>query len=268
MSQKISPLGSRENEFLLSMSANGKQIFRLPEARKFWGSPHNTRIALHRLMSKRWLLPIERGVYLIVPFEAGKEQLWTKDPYLVASELSNPSAISYWSAIRHWNWTEQVPRIVYVQTTRRRNTLRPVIFGVQYEFVVVNKKKFFGHVAEWREGHTVLITDKEKTLIDCADDVERAGTIEELAKAIKAGVPDISWPKFHEYLSRFPNGAVKKRLGFLIETLVANLPPQAKPVLHAMQSSLTAGIVPLQPSKSDSGRISARWRVRVNARLG
>jgi restriction endonuclease S subunit len=44
------------------------------------------------------------------------------------------------------------------------------------------ERKFYEHVKEWRNGKSVLINDKEKTLVDCADDVERAGSIEELAK--------------------------------------------------------------------------------------
>jgi predicted transcriptional regulator of viral defense system len=139
---------------------------------------------------------------------------------------------------------------------------------VQYQFVTVSKSKFYGHIKEWYKGKPVLITDKEKTLVDCADDVERAGTIEELAKAVKSAVNEISWPKLNEYVARFPNGAVPKRLGYLFEALIAELPSEAIQVLSTWQGSLSAGVVPLQPMKSKTGKISTRWRVRVNARIG
>src|SRR5437879_4359895 len=141
---------------------------------------------LRLLERKGWIARIERGKYLVIPLEAGPERKWSEDSYLIAAELVQPAAISYWSAIRHWNWTEQIPRIVYVQSTSRKKNPRRTVFGVQYEFVTVNKRKFYGHVKTWHNGNAILITDKEKTLIDCADDVERAGSLEELSKAVKA----------------------------------------------------------------------------------
>lgn len=267
MGKSITYHGSKEDEFLITFAGKGKNFFTLSEASVFWGSAHNTKIAIHRLIKKGWLKQIGKGKYLIVPLEAGKEREWSEDPYIIGAELVQPSAVAYWSAIKHWNWTEQIPRIVYVQTTKRKSNPTPKVLGVQYEFVTVDKWKFFGHIKEWRSGKSVLITDKEKTLIDCADDLERAGSIEELIKAVKSSSPEISWQKLNEYATRFPNGAVMKRLGFLFETLVTNLSPEAKSTLDKWQQSLSAGIVSLQPSKQKSGRINTRWRILVNAEV-
>lgn len=267
MAKKIATLGSKENEFLSTLAGNGKNIFTFRETAEFWGSPHNARIAIHRLVRKGWLKQLEKGKYLIVPFEAGMQRQWSEDTYIIAHELVSPAAIAYWSAIRHWNWTEQIPRIVYVQTTKKKSNQRPKVLGVSYEFVTVNKRKFFGHVKEWRNGKAILITDKEKTLIDCADDVERAGGIEELSKAVNAGVSEISWQKLNDHVHQFPNGAVTKRLGFLFESLVSDLPEAGRNVLAQWQRELSAGIAPLQPSGRKSGRVVTRWRIRVNAEI-
>lgn len=266
---KIIPqIGSREYAFLLEFAGNGKNFFTLGEAVAFWGSPNNARIALHRLLRKKALAQIERGKYLIVPLEAGTGRRWTEDPYLVANALVQPAAIAYWSAIRHWNWTEQIPRIVYVQTTRRKNKHISTVFGVKYEFVTINERKFYGHAKEWRNGRLVLVTDREKTLVDCADDVKRAGTIEELAKAVKAASGEISWSKLDSYVDRFPNGAVRKRLGYLFETIVPKLTEESQSVLSSWREKLGQGIASLEPLSSTKGRINTRWRVRVNVRLG
>ena len=264
MSKNVRSVGARENAFLMGLASAGKGIFTIKEAVAFWKSPHNAKIAVHRLVTKEWLVPIEKGKYLIVPLEAGVSRKWTEDPYLIAQALVQPAAIAYWSAIRHWNWTEQIPRIVYVQTTARKKNPRRKVLGVQYEFVRVPKSKFYGHVKEWRNGKAVFITDKEKTLVDCADDVERAGTIEELVKAVNAASSETSWKKLNEYVHRFPNGAAKKRLGYLFETLVPALSGEAKKILGVWQAELTAGIVPLQPSTRKGGHAVTRWRVLVN----
>lgn len=268
MQKNITQLGPREAEFISQLAGNNSGILSLHEAVNFWKSRKLAYDVLQRLERKGWLERIEPGKYLIVPLEAGPERKWTEDPYLVASTLVQPSAIAYWSAIRHWNWTEQIPRIIYVQTTRRKNQKQRTVFGVRYEFVTVNNRKFYGHTKEWRNGKLVLVTDKEKTLIDCADDVERAGTIEELSKAVKSAAREISWVKLDQYAKRFPNGAVAKRLGFLFEKLVPDLTGDGKSVLSSWQKDLSAGVVPLQPIKSRRGKISTRWRVLINVRFG
>jgi len=264
----ITQLGPREAEFISRLASKNTGILNLRDAVDFWNSRKLAYDVLQRLERKGWLARIEPGKYLIIPLEAGPERQWTEDPYLVAGAMVQPSAIAYWSAIRHWNWTEQIPRIVYVQTLRRKNQMQRTVFGVKYEFVTVNPRKFFGHAKEWRNGKQVLVTDKEKTLVDCADDVERGGTIEELAKAVKSSAGEISWETLNAYVTRFPNGAVPKRLGYLFETLVLALPGEATEVLASWQSTLSAGVVPLQSLKSKAGKISTRWRLRVNVRLG
>ncbi|MFH2004853.1 MAG: hypothetical protein ABIK27_09035 [Bacteroidota bacterium] len=207
MKKNISELGPKEAAFLSQVASLENHQFTIKSAIAFWSSAE-----------KGWIARIERGKYFVIPLEAGPERQWSEDTYLIATASVHPAVIAYWSAIRHWNWTEQIPRIVYVQTTKRKSYRLREVFGVQYEFFTVNKRKFYGHVKEWRNGKSVLITDKEKTLVDCADDVERAGSIEELAK-------------LHEYTTKFPNGAVKKRLGYLFEKLVLNLSPEMQNIL-------------------------------------
>lgn len=265
--QSIAQLGRKEAAFLALVASSKSHQFSIKNATLFWGSPEMAWKKLRILERKGWIARIERGKYLVIPLEAGPERKWTEDSYLIATELVQPAAIAYWSAIRHWNWTEQIPRIVYVQTTSRKKNPRRTVFGVQYEFVTVNKRKFYGHVKEWRNGNAVLITDKEKTLIDCADDVERAGSIEELSKAVKAAASEISWLKLNEYVRRFPNRAVIKRLGFLFESLVTNLPQDGTNVLAQWQRELSEGVSPLQSAAKRRGRVVTRWRVLVNAKI-
>jgi predicted transcriptional regulator of viral defense system len=265
MSKNISSLGNRENEFLMNFAGSDRNIFSFQQAAEFWGSASNTRIAIHRLVKKGWLYPIEKGKYMIIPHEAGTERVWSADTYDIASEIVQPAVIAYWSAIRHWNWTEQLPRIIYVQTTSRKSKARRTILGVQYEFVKINNDKFFGNVKQWYGNRTILVTDKEKTLIDCADDVRRSGSLEELIKAVIAGANEISWEKLGTYSDQFPNGAVKTRLGYLFEKLVAELPITAKNLLNKWQSELTAGISPLVSGGRKSGTISKRWHILINS---
>lgn len=250
----------------MQLSATGSSIFSFEEAKSFWESSQYAKVALHRLVRKRLLIQLERGKYLIVPLEAGPERKWTEDSFLIANALVKPAIIAYWTAARHWNWTEQIPRIVYVQTTARKRRPRRTVLGVRYEFVTVPTRKFFGHVKQWVSAKSILVTDKERTLLDCADDVGRAGSIEELVKAVTSAASEISWKRLDEYAQRFPNGAALKRLGFLFENLNIPLTEESKAVLESWRGRLTSGIADLQPSGQRKGKIVSRWRVRVNAK--
>lgn len=265
MLKNISELGPKEARFVSLSAAKDGGFFTLDEAIQFWGSRKMAWNILSRLQKKGWIERIERGKYFVIPLEAGPSREWSENPYLVASALVHPCAIAYWSAIRHWNWTEQIPRIMYLQTTRRKSRPRRTICGVEYEIVTVSKRKFFGHAKQWHAGKAFLVTDKEKTLIDCADDVERSGSIEELAKAVVHAAKEISWEKLDRYADQFPNATVKKRLGYLFETLVSDLPQEAQDVLPKWQGELAAGISPLLTKGGTKGKISTRWRIRINA---
>ncbi len=265
--KNITQLGKREAEFLALMSSKNAGAFAFVESVGFWKSQELAKKKLHLLEKKGWLARIERGKYLVIPLEAGPARQWSQDEYIVAQSLVQPAAVSYWTAIHHWGWTEQIPRVVYIQTTKRKKSRKKDVFGVTYEFVTVPKRKFFGHSKEWRDGKQILVTDKEKTLVDCADDVERAGGIQELVKAVKAASKEISWALLNEYADRIRNGAVKKRLGFLFETIVPHLSQEAESVMESWRNSLSAGIAPLYPSLGRKGKISTRWGIIDNVGL-
>lgn len=267
MSKDITELGPKEARFISLFATKNNGFFRLEEAVEFWKNRKLTYDLLWRLEKKGWIERIEKGKYIVIPLEAGPKRKWSADSYLIANFLVEPAAIAYWTALRHWNWTEQIPRVVYVQTTKRKSTSRHKVFGVEYEIVTVSKRKFFGHVKEWRDGKVCLITDKEKTLIDCADDVKRSGSITELAKAVKEASREISWARLNDYLERFPNGAVKKRLGYLFEKLSLQLSPEAKNVLERWQRGLTKGISVLYIDGPKLGKISTRWKILVNSEV-
>jgi ABC-type antimicrobial peptide transport system ATPase subunit len=68
---------------------------------------------------------------------------------LIACKLAEPACVAYWSAIRYWNWTEQLPQMTYMQTTQRKNSRQKSIFGIRFEIVTVPGKGYFGMIKQW-----------------------------------------------------------------------------------------------------------------------
>lgn len=263
MTRNITSLSSEEADLLLSLASEEKTIFTIEDAYRHWKSDPSTPLRLHRLEAKGWLERLERGKYLIVPFEAGPERQWTEDAYVLASFLIDPSAVAYWSALHHWNMTEQVPRVIYVQSTSRKFTSRKEVLGIRFWFVKVASRKFFGLHRQHVDHKRYSVTDREKTLIDCLDRPDLAGGIPEVSKALLAS-PSFDWKRIDEYLERFGSGAVVKRLGFLADSMQVQVPDR-EDRLGRWQSWLTAGLSKLDPSSPrQPHRIETRWGIRVN----
>ena len=69
----VKTLSERETRLLTTLSAAGKQIFATQDARDVLGSSANVNQVLSRLRHKRWLKRLSKGLYLILPFEAGMD---------------------------------------------------------------------------------------------------------------------------------------------------------------------------------------------------
>lgn len=264
MARNITQLGRREVEFLSRLASRGREIFTVEQARRYWETPQDTRKRLARLEAKGWLERLERGKYMIVPLEAGPERAWSENAFVVASWLLQPSAVAYWSALQHWHLTEQVPRVVFVQSTARKFQRQKRVLGVTYRFVTVNERKFFGLKKESVDHKAFSVTDREKTILDCLDRPDLSGGVGEVARALGSSAEDLDWERMTAYAARLGVGAVMKRLGFLVDALDLEIPDRDAR-LARWAHMLTTGISKLDPSSPrNPHRIDTKWRVWVN----
>lgn len=262
--QNITGLSDTEAALLTTLAARDKDIFSTDDAYDVLGEGRATRETLERLADKGWLERVEKGKYLIVPLEAGPDRSWTEDAFVIAHHLVEPGAIAYWTALNHWNLTEQVPRVTYVQTPARKENRRPEVLGMRFRIVRIKGERFFGLHRFTAGDTTVQVTDREKTVIDCLDRPELSGGVVEVAGGLREGDGEFDWNRMTDYLRRFGSGAVVKRLGFLAEALELGHPPGPE-LLEEWQGLLTAGISKLDPSSPrETHRIATRWRVEVN----
>lgn len=255
-------LGPRERLFLTSIASEGKRIISFDQALPYWSSANQTRKALSRLENKGWLQRLERGLYLLIPLEAGPDGNWSEDPLVIATQLVPRGAAAYWSALHYWNLTEQVPRTIFVQHVSRRFSSRSVILGVRYQFVTVMPERFFGIITRTSNGLNFRITDREKTIVDSLARPQLCGGMLLVSEALRSA-DEVDWNKLTNYLERFGSGAVYKRLGYLIERLGIDI-PDGDQLLEEWRGKLTQGIAWLEPGGNKEGPVRTRWRIRVN----
>ncbi len=265
MRSNIKSLSAQEAEFLSNLAADENTIFTTAQAQEYWGEPAYTANILSRLVRKGWLRRLERGVYMLLPLAAGPERVWSESGLTIAARLVQPAAVAYWSAMHYWQMTEQIPRTVFVQSTRRKRALE--VAGIHFQFVTVREARFFGVVQHTVGGKPMCVTDREKTLLDAAARPDLSGGILQLVQALQAARTDINWDQLDEYLTRWGGGVVVKRLGYLIETLALPLPGR-ETRLKRWQGMLTQGISLLEPGAGKQGATVTRWRTQVNVDLG
>ena len=253
-------LSKAESSLLASLAEEGKNIFTLSDITgRISGSYKNAKVIANRLVKKKWLIPLTRGTYLIVPLEAGVKSEYTEHEFVIASHLAKPYYIGYWSALNFHGLTEQVPMTVYVVTTKRLKDR--TILDTRYRFITLIKRKFFGYEKEAVSNTNVNISDMEKTLADCFDHPEHCGGISEAAKALWNAKDEISMEKGIEYSLKMGNSAILKRLGFLLELLQIDVEEE---FMRKIMKNLKKGYVLLDPLEESKGSYSTKWGLLVN----
>lgn len=255
-------LSKKEIYLLSKLSMKGRNIFTVDDAMEILNYSRKTAANfVGKLVNKKAAVSLAKGKYLIVPLSAGAESNWTTNSFLIASNLVKPYYIGYWSALNYRDLTEQAPSTVFVATTKRRKDRK--IQGVKYKFITLVESKFFGFTPASK--NKVNISDKEKTIVDCLDHPEYCGGVVEAVKGIWNGRDDISLEKLVDYAERAGNGAVLKRLGYLLELLELQA---SKNLLNRLQESITKGISLLDPIGPKEGKCNTRWNLRINRSRG
>lgn len=256
-------LSKTESYLLSKLSEDGMEIFTASDAAKALNKSHaECRKIISNLKAKKWVEKIEAGKYLIIPLSAGVKPKYTEHEFIIGSKLAEPYYVAYWSALNYHHLTEQIPFSVFVATTKRKSKRK--ILDIDYIFVTLSKKKFFGYIPANIAGKNVYISDKEKTVADCLDHPEYCGDITEAAKALKSS--DLSYEKIVSYALKMGNATILKRFGYLSEAMHLKLDVMLK---KKMLANITKGYSILDPSvKSRIGKRNERWMLLINRKIG
>jgi predicted transcriptional regulator of viral defense system len=216
---------------------------------------------LARWRSQGFLKRLRQGVYAPVPLAAlGQEQV-LEDPWVVVPELFGPAYIGGWSAAEHWGLTEQLFRSVCVVTTRPIRSKEQTIQGVPFVLKHTRKAAVFGLKGVWRGQIRVDISDPAKTIVDMLDDPGLGGGIRHTNDCLNAFLTEGGTPaeELIATAERLGNGAVFKRLGFLLERRGG--PTE---LIASCRERFTTGNARLDPAIS-CRRLVKRWRLWVPA---
>jgi predicted transcriptional regulator of viral defense system len=203
---------------------------------------------------------VARGLYVPVsPRALGQSQV-LEDPWILVPELYAPGYIGGWSALEHWELTEQLFRSVCVLTNKRTAYGQQEYQGVGFFVKYTPEKNLFATKTLWRESTKLLISDLPKTVLDVIDDPYLGAGLQHTVDCLmefkkRDNAQEIS--RMIEYAQRLNNGALFKKLGFLAERLEFD-----KSFIAACAARLTTGYAYLDKSAKNN-KLATKWRLWV-----
>ena len=212
---------------------------------------------VHRGVAAR----LKPGLFILVPFELGREREYLGNPLVVARELAGDDDyyVSHASAMDVHQMLTQPQLVVYATTPR---AIRPrTVLGTEFRFVRSKPDHVFGVAEHWAtKTEKVRVSDLERTVLDGLKQSEYCGGFSEVAKGFWMRRDDIDAGRLVDYALRLDVGAVLRRLGFLLDLFNVDAPHE----LDRLRQRLTTSYAVLDPMLPVEGKFLARWRLRLN----
>lgn len=253
---------SKKESFLISSLARGnKNVFTIEDARGI--VKDNTKKIMHSLIQKKWVLPLKRGLYVIVPLDIGVRgaDSFVMHNFVIASYLTEPYYIGFWSALNYHSLSDQIPRTNYIATTKARKPLN--ILDSTFQFVKLERKKLFGTTEIEIEDRKIEISNPEKTVADCLDHPEHCGGIDEIARSIYFSHRELDFETIREHALKMDNLTIMKRLGYILEK--TGLLENYMKIFEDFKPS--KGYPALDPISLRKGRHNKKWGLLINWEL-
>lgn len=263
---KLGGISKRNREMLAILNRKAKGPFDIDFVTEVLNLPRGKARNLVTLwVSRGWLTRIKRGLYSTVSLGAIRPEAQKEDTWVVADTIFAPCYIGGWSACEYWDFTEQIFNDVAVFSTRRFNMKVKEVQGTRYIIKTVDKRRFYGLKPVWRGTTKILVSDPARTIIDILNDPKIGGGIRNVADMLNEYFDSDKRDDriLIEYLSKFHNGVVYKRLGYLMEYLEIKAPD----IIRNCDELKSSGYSKLDPTLPSKGKILRRWNLRLNVNL-
>ena len=216
---------------------------------------------LARWQEQGWLKRVGRGLYAPIPIDALSTEQVLKDPWVLVPALFSPGYVGGWSAAEHWDFTEQIFRSVFVFTARHIRARERIVQGVSFTLRHIREDAIFGTKVLWRDHSRVAIADKHRTILDMLADPAAGGGIRHTQSCLYVYLRDreANPDTLIAYAEKLGNGAVFKRLGYLISQI-----PGYEQLAFACRARLTQGNAKLDPALP-CRRLVKTWRLWIPA---
>lgn len=227
------------NEKQILKKLKEKSVFNFKEMQRILDSSKNyTKVVLNRLAKRGTIKKIKKDAYTIYD-----------DIYIISTNLTYPSYLSFWSASSYKGYTEQILNTIQIATSKR---MKDFLFqGYKIEFVKINS--IFGYEKIKTDFGEMFIATNEKLIIDALENQKRMGNFDEIEKIIKNS--KINKMKLLDFLKRNNKDSTIKRTGYLLEKI--------KKIDLSKEFKLNTNYIKLNKLSKKTTKLNSKWRVRI-----
>lgn len=258
----LKTLGPLAASLVTTLHERNQMMFDVQDVETIAGlSDASARSFVRSLVDRGVATRLKPGLFVLVPYELGKETEYMGHPWLVAKALAGGQNyyLSHGTAMEAHQMLTQPQLVVYVSTTTPKRTQS--IKGTEFRFVRCVKQQMFGIEEQWAtKQEKVRVSNIERTVIDGLKQPNYCGGITEVAKGFWMQRERINPDRLVEYAVRLNVGAVIRRLGYLLDLYQLGTDKTAK----TLSRRLTNTYVPLDPILPSRGKHLHRWRLHLN----
>jgi len=259
-------LSTKESRVILALTEQGRRDATREEIIGLLGStPKAADAVIAGLRKKGWLERAAWGKYLLVPFEQGPDALGDSNLLALASRVADRYYLGFGTAAAHYGLTTQHRKVIFLVTPSKLRSRS--LGGARLRIIHQTAKKFFGFESVDVLGQKVMMSDREKTALDCVDHPELAGGIGEAAAVLASASRRFDWTKAAGYVDRFSSSPLPHRLGWLLDHVKADVPQEIR--AHLLDVSTRTrktwlGPDPARGRAEDAIGLDKTWRLFIN----
>ncbi len=255
-------LGPKETEVVARLSYEKTTVINRKQLKDIFSFDYALmNQVIFRLKKKGILKSIKKGIYFYSPLESGPAGSNINE-FLIPSILypKGNYYVGYGTMYNYYGFTDQIFQLMYVLNTSKQ--YRKIIGDIIFKMVKISPKRMYGLEKIKIGDADVIVSDKERTLVDLIYFSEPVGGLKNAFDILKEQVVtrQIDTGKFIKYASQFPIVSTRKRIGFILDKICSN----GKELLSLVKSIEKTSLGTLYNSKSRKGKINKKWRIIEN----
>ncbi|MDD8048015.1 MAG: hypothetical protein PHH04_00300 [Thomasclavelia sp.] len=182
-------------------------VFNINDVFKYYSNKNTAKSALRKLINKEMVVKIKNGMYTCISGETG---LPVATRYQIAAKITSDSYISHHTAMEYYGYTDQVYYEVYVSSKTRFRSFQ--FNGYFYKWI---KSRYDDGVEEVQYSGGVRVTNIERTVIDCINDMNLISGLEEVVSNINS-IHSLNEYKLMDYLNIYQKTVLYQKVGFIL----------------------------------------------------
>jgi len=218
---------------------------------------------LEHLRETGRIAKVRRGLYEIIPLEHIGKSKPAADKFLLGRKIVRPYCFAYHSALEILGVANSAfYNAVYVTSPRK---FRKFTYdGIDFKWIL--REQLSGCEPTIWTTARILVTNRERTIVDCIDRVDLAGGFEELYKSLLS-MKNVNSQKLYEYTKMENKKVLYHKLGFLLSL------PRIRETwsvdnneLARIRQNLSSKVFYFETSKGQ-GRLIEEWNIIVPKRI-